>query len=197
MYDLSKIVIQSPGATRWMFIPVCTCHLNSSRKPLQLFLAHTRTTRCTGLQRVFFRLMMALTPKRLFLSFSLSLFMSISLLRLFSRAHYWVNKYIQSFFYRSALLWNSRPLFRIIYTHRAIQNSKAIQKPLKQHWHSQKFTNTLHHTKYSCTPFPALSQAWFKHQLSTVSVSDHVFSLLKLLYTQVRQRQSFSRSFVP
>ena len=32
-------------------------------------------------------LMMALTPKRLFLS--LSLFMSISLLRLFSRAHYW------------------------------------------------------------------------------------------------------------
>ena len=28
------------------------------------------------------------------LSFSLSLFMSISLLRLFSRAHYWVNKYI-------------------------------------------------------------------------------------------------------
>ena len=38
------------------------------------------------------RLMMALTPKRLFLS--LSLFMSISLLRLFSRAHYWVNKYI-------------------------------------------------------------------------------------------------------
>ena len=36
--------------------------------------------------------MMALTPKRLFLSFSL--FMSISLLRLLSRAHYWVNKYI-------------------------------------------------------------------------------------------------------
>ena len=33
------------------------------------------------------RLMMALTPKRLFISFSL--FMSTSLLRLFSRAHYW------------------------------------------------------------------------------------------------------------
>ena len=29
------------------------------------------------------------------LSFFLSLFMSISLLRLFSRAHYWVNKYIR------------------------------------------------------------------------------------------------------
>ena len=38
--------------------------------------------------------MMALMPKRLFLSFFLSLFVSTSLLRLFSRAHYWVNKYI-------------------------------------------------------------------------------------------------------
>ena len=59
--------------------------------------------------------MMALTPKRLFLSFSLSLFMSISLLRLFSRAHYWVNKYIL----RRDVLWTlstrqtSRPGVRL------------------------------------------------------------------------------------
>ena len=39
------------------------------------------------------RLMMALTPKRSLSSF-LSLFISVSLLSLFSRAHYWVNKYI-------------------------------------------------------------------------------------------------------
>ena len=37
---------------------------------------------------------MALTPKRLFLSFSLSLHFYLSSPPFFSRAHYWVNKYI-------------------------------------------------------------------------------------------------------
>ena len=83
------------------------------------------------------------TFRRLFLPFSLSLFISISLLRLFSRAHYWVNKYFLK------MRVSSKELFSLVCVElykrrkREIEGDRRRQHSLAAEWSFNEEGQTL------------------------------------------------------